>query len=113
MLVSCLRSSQSKSGNASENLVGRLDPHEWLGLRIVGRQVEPDCVLQGSGAAVATTPDLLFGERCKPTLDLVDPGRIRGRENERGSADGGPTSAGSAESCACRSCRGPDAHPIR
>lgn len=41
-------------------------------------QILPDRLLQLPRRAVRASPDLLFGERGKPTLDLVDP-RCRGR----------------------------------
>src|SRR2546421_9880695 len=44
------------------------------------RQVEPDAVLQGSRAAVGAASQLLLGEHGEPTLDLVDPRGVGGRE---------------------------------
>jgi Sulfate permease family len=77
VLVSCLRSSRSKASDACQDLVCRLDPDEGLRSLIVCGKVKSDGALQRSDAAVTAAPDLLFGESCKPTLDLVDPGGIR------------------------------------
>src|SRR5438270_13196562 len=81
-LVSCLRGSQAKSLDAGEDLVGRLDPDERLGLFIVGGEVEPDCVLESAGAAMSAAPKLLLSQGGEPPLDLIDPGGIGRREVE-------------------------------
>src|SRR5207237_7036867 len=81
-LVSCLRSSQAKSLDAGEDLVGRLDLDERLGLFIVGGEVEPDCVLESAGAAMSAAPKLLLSQGGEPPLDLIDPGGIGRREVE-------------------------------
>ncbi len=46
----------------------------------MGRQVEANGVFKLSCASVGSALDLFFGERCEPALDLVDPGRVGGRE---------------------------------
>src|SRR5439155_8991260 len=80
LLVSCFRSSQTKAGDVGEDLVGCLDPHKGRRSLVVERQVEPDGVLQGSPAAVSSASQLLLGEQGEPTLDLVDPRGVGGRE---------------------------------
>src|SRR2546421_8178107 len=81
-LVSCLRGSQAKSLDAGEDLFGRLDPDERLGVFIVGGEVEPDCVLESAGAAMSAAPKLLLSQGGEPPLDLIDPGGIGRREVE-------------------------------
>ena len=78
--MSCLRSSQSEASNAGEDVVGGFHPDKWLGICIVGREVEANGILQSARAAVAPATDLLFGELSEPTFHLIDPGRVGGRE---------------------------------
>src|SRR5579859_862781 len=79
-LVSCHRSSLTKSGDASEDLVGGLDPQERLGRVVAGGQVEPNRVFELSDACVSATSKLLVGKHREPALDLIDPGAIGRRE---------------------------------
>ncbi len=79
-LVSCLRSSQSEASDAGQDVVCRLDPHEGLGIGTVGGQVQPNGVLQRTGAAMTAPAKLLVGEDGEPALHLVDPRRVGGRE---------------------------------
>jgi hypothetical protein len=70
----------TKSGDAGEDLIGRLDPPKRLGGLIAGRHVETDRVLQLAGAPVGAPPQLSLSEQRKPALHLIDPGAVGGRE---------------------------------
>src|SRR5262249_52873783 len=75
-LVSWDRSSLAKASDACEDLIGRLDPDEGLGLLVVNLEVKANCVFQLARAAMRPTPDLLLGQGCEPALDLIEPGAI-------------------------------------
>src|SRR5262249_18437792 len=75
-LVSWDRSSLAKASDASEDLIGRLDPDEGLGLLVVNLEVKANCVFQLARAAMRPTPDLLLGQGCEPALDLIEPGAV-------------------------------------
>src|SRR3990172_5196096 len=80
MLVSWNRGSFTKSAHAGEDLIRRLQPDEGLGVFVAGGEVDADGVLELAGAAVRPAAQLLLGETGEPALDLVDPGRVGGRE---------------------------------
>ena len=46
----------------------------------MGLEVKPDGIFQGARAAMGSAPDLLLRQLGEPALDLVDPGRVGGRE---------------------------------
>src|SRR3972149_6749022 len=79
-LVSWNRGSFTKSAHAGEDLIRRLQPDEGLGVFVAGGAVDADGVLELAGAAVRPAAQLLLGETGEPALDLVDPGRVGGRE---------------------------------
>ena len=72
--MSRLRVSHSKSCDAGKDLVGCLGPDKGFGILVVGRQVEPDGVLQGAGTAMRSAANLFVSEGPEPALDLVYPG---------------------------------------
>ena len=79
-LVSRVRNSQTKSFDAREDVISRLCPIEWFGIGVVKLDIVLDRLLQLPGRAMRAAPDLLFGQRGKPALDLVEPGGRSGRE---------------------------------
>ena len=68
--------SLAKACNAGEDLIGRLDPDEGLGLLIVKLEVEPNNVFQLARAAMRAAPDLLLGQGREPAFDLIESGAI-------------------------------------
>ena len=79
-IVSRVRNSQTKSFNACEDVISRLCPIEWFGIGVVKLDIVLDRLLQLPGRAMRAAPDLLFGQRGKPALDLVEPAGRSGRE---------------------------------
>ena len=76
-------SGQSSSGEPSDggqNLVCGFGPSKGLRLLVVDFDELPDGVFKLFDAAMRTTFDLPLGEQCEPTLDLVEPGGVRGSE---------------------------------
>src|SRR5207245_10776228 len=72
-LVSRVRDSMTKSGDAREDFIGRLGPHEWPRSFVRDLNVPPDGRLQLTRAAMHAASQLLVGERREPALDQVDP----------------------------------------
>src|SRR5437899_8081380 len=72
-LVSRVRDSMTKSGDAREDFIGRLGPHEWPRSFVCDLNVPPDGRLQLARAAMHAASQLLVGERREPAFDQVDP----------------------------------------
>src|ERR1700726_3228109 len=81
-LVCWLRDSRAKSGDAGEDLVGRLDPHERLGGLVPSGDPILDVALQGSFGGMSTATDALVRQLGEPALHEVDPGSAGGCEVE-------------------------------
>src|SRR5678815_39057 len=73
-----VRSSQTKSFDAGEDVICGLGPHERLGAVVVEVQIVPDGLFELPGRAMRATPDVVLSQRCEPALDLIEP-RRRGR----------------------------------
>jgi hypothetical protein len=69
-----------EASDRGEDLVCRFCPAEWFGLLIVDRDELPDCGFQFLNAPMRSALDLSLGERCKPTLYLVEPRGMGGGE---------------------------------
>src|SRR5262245_29099231 len=70
----------TESRDALKDLVGRLRPHEGLGMAVGERDVAADGLLEFARAAVDAPTQLLLGERGEPAFDEVDPRGPRRRE---------------------------------
>jgi hypothetical protein len=60
--------------DGSEDVVGGLDPFEWLGIVIVMTDEVHNVCAQSLDAAIDAAPDLLVGDKCEEALDLIKPG---------------------------------------
>ena len=69
-----------KAAHAGKNIVGRLCPSEWSRRFVVGFDEFTDGALKLANAEMRTSFDLSFAQEPKPTLDLIHPRRVRGRE---------------------------------
>jgi hypothetical protein len=78
--VSCPRDSLAKPGHAGQDLIGRLGPHERLGILVGHVEVLADGGLQRPGAPMGASLDLFLGEEGEPALHQVQPRRARWRE---------------------------------
>jgi hypothetical protein len=72
-LVSCNRSSLTKSGYTGEDLIGSFGPDKRFGIFVVLVQVIPNCFFQFTRTAVNTTPDLLSRQQREKAFDQIDP----------------------------------------
>ncbi len=72
-LVSCPGSSQAKSGDGFEDLIGGFGPDEGFRIFVFDFDELSDLRLELERAAKGTPSDLLRGERGKPALDQIDP----------------------------------------
>ena len=66
--------------DGSEDVVGGLDPFEWLGIVIVMTDEVHNVCAQSLDAAIDAAPDLLVGDKCEEALDLIKPGAAGRRE---------------------------------
>jgi len=80
LLVSCFRSSLTKSGNGVEDLVSGFGPDEGFRMVIVDLQIALDHGFEFARAAEGAAPNLFGGERREPALDQIDPGGAGGSE---------------------------------
>ena len=64
----------TEASDGGEDIIRGFGPSERLGISIAGIDVGGDRRLQRLCRAVGTAPDLLVGEECEESLDLVDPG---------------------------------------
>ncbi len=62
ILVSCLYSSLTKSGDTGQDFIGGLCPDKGLGVRVRMSNVGPDGRLEGSGTQVYPSTQLAFSE---------------------------------------------------
>src|SRR6266545_5847151 len=62
----------TEPSHAFEHFVGRLRPHERLGLSVGDFDVPADGRLQFARAAVDAVPQLFLGQGAEPALDEID-----------------------------------------
>lgn len=70
----------TKSGDACEDLIGRLGPHERLGLLVRHHDIVAERRLQGSCTGMRPALDLLLSQGGEPPLPEVEPRGTRRRE---------------------------------
>jgi len=70
----------SKSGNARQDLVRVLAPHEGLGLFVADVDELPDGALELAHTAGRAAPNLFGGQFSEPPFDEVQPRAVRRRE---------------------------------
>src|SRR5262249_48933083 len=70
----------TEASHAIEDLVGRLRPHEGLGVAVCDVDVLTDGGLELASAAMDTPAELLLRQRREPALDEVGPREAGGRE---------------------------------
>lgn len=91
LLVSCLRSSLTKSSDTGKDFISGFGLDKWFRVFIRQSHVLVDGCLQCTSAAMGPAFDLSFGEHGKPALHQIEPrGTGRGKVQMKAGALGKP-----------------------